>query len=128
MLRSIWWRSIGARCCSARVQGAARPRRLEHPGHQRDGDRISSPLLDPFVRNCDQAWYGWPCDQRVPELTRQWTFETDPAKRREILDALQRAHLDNMTNIPLGQYRKRDRLSQDPPRGAARARAVLLEH
>jgi peptide/nickel transport system substrate-binding protein len=66
---------------------------------------ISSPLLDPFLRNCEQAWYGWPCDRRVVELTRQWTFETDPAKRQALVDALQRVHLDNVTNIPLGQYR-----------------------
>jgi len=66
---------------------------------------ISSPLLNPFLRNCEQAWYGWPCDRRIPALTRDWILETDPAKQRATLEALQRAHFDNVTNIPLGQYR-----------------------
>jgi peptide/nickel transport system substrate-binding protein len=66
---------------------------------------ISSPLLTPFIRNCDQAWYGWPCDQRIPALTERWILEADPAQRQQLTDALQRAHLDNVTNIPLGQYR-----------------------
>ncbi len=66
---------------------------------------ISSPLLSPFIRNCEQAWYGWACDPRIVELTRQWTLETDPTKRAALTDALQRAHYDNVTNVPLGQYR-----------------------
>ncbi len=66
---------------------------------------ISSPLLDTFVRHCEQAWYGWPCDPRIVELTRQWTLETDSAKRKALTDEIQRAHLDGVTNIPLGQYR-----------------------
>ena len=66
---------------------------------------ISSPLLNTFNRNCEQAWYGWACDPKIVELSRQWTLETDPDKRKALTDALQRAHLENVTNIPLGQYR-----------------------
>jgi peptide/nickel transport system substrate-binding protein len=66
---------------------------------------ISSPLLNTFNRNCEQAWYGWACDPRIPELTKQWTLETDPDKRKQLTDALQRAQLESVTNVPLGQYR-----------------------
>ncbi|MBR0668580.1 ABC transporter substrate-binding protein [Roseomonas hellenica] len=66
---------------------------------------ISNPLLNTFVRNCEDAWFGWPCDRRVPELTEAWTFESDPAKRQEILKRLERVHLENATQVPLGQYR-----------------------
>ena len=41
----------------------------------------------------------------VVDLTKRWALETDPAKRKALTDALQRAQLDNVTNIPLGQYR-----------------------
>ncbi len=66
---------------------------------------ISNPLLNTFVRNCDDAWFGWPCDRRVGELTRAWTYEVDPEKRRQILKRLERVHLEAVTQIPLGQYR-----------------------
>lgn len=66
---------------------------------------IGNPLLNTFVRHCDEAWFGWPCNPRVGELTRAWTFETDAAKRQEILKDLERLHLEHVTSIPLGQYR-----------------------
>lgn len=66
---------------------------------------ISNPLLNTFARHCEDAWFGWPCDRRVPELTRAWTYETDPAKRQQLLKELERLHLEVATYIPLGQYR-----------------------
>jgi peptide/nickel transport system substrate-binding protein len=65
---------------------------------------ISNPLLDNYAKQCADAWYGWPCDQHIAELTRAWSFETDPAKRQQILVDLERAHLERVTLIPLGQY------------------------
>jgi peptide/nickel transport system substrate-binding protein len=66
---------------------------------------ISNPLLHTYVKNCEQAWYGWPCDRKIVELTRQWALETDPVKRKGITDELQKAHMENVSYIPLGQYR-----------------------
>jgi peptide/nickel transport system substrate-binding protein len=66
---------------------------------------IENPLLHIYVRNCDQAWYGWACDPKIPELTRAWGSESDPTKRRQIIDELQRLHLTDVTYVPLGQYR-----------------------
>ena len=66
---------------------------------------IGNPLLNTFVRNCEDAWFGWPCDRRVPALTEAWTFEGDAAKRQGILKQLERVHVENATQIPLGQYR-----------------------
>jgi peptide/nickel transport system substrate-binding protein len=66
---------------------------------------ISNPLLNTFARHCEDAWFGWPCDPRVGEMTRAWTFETDAAKRQRILKDLERLHLETVTLIPLGQYR-----------------------
>lgn len=66
---------------------------------------ISNPLLNTFVRHCEGAWFGWPCDARVGQLTESWTFEGDSARRQAILKELERVHLDQVTQVPLGQYR-----------------------
>ncbi len=66
---------------------------------------IANPLLNIFTRHCEEAWFGWPCDRRVPELMTAWTFEGDAAKRNEIMMALQKVHVETVTSIPLGQYR-----------------------
>jgi peptide/nickel transport system substrate-binding protein len=66
---------------------------------------IANPLTHNFVKNCEQAWYGWPCDERLVELGQQWALETDSEKRQELIDELQRLHLENVTYIPVGQYR-----------------------
>ena len=65
---------------------------------------ISNPLVNNFVKNCEEAWYGWPCDPKIVELTQAWAYETDAPKRKQIIDDLQRLHLEDVTNIPLGQY------------------------
>ncbi len=43
---------------------------------------IANPLINTFARHCEQAWFGWPCDPRVGELTTAWTFESDPRSNR----------------------------------------------
>lgn len=66
---------------------------------------ITNPLINNFAKNCEQAWYGWPCDQRVVDLGRKWVLETDAAKQRQLIDELQGVHLQNVTYVPLGKYR-----------------------
>jgi peptide/nickel transport system substrate-binding protein len=66
---------------------------------------VANPLLNIFTRHCDDAWFGWPCNERVPELTTAWSLETDMAKRRQIRTDLERLHVDYVSSIPLGQYR-----------------------
>lgn len=66
---------------------------------------IANPLLNTFARHCDDAWFGWPCDPRIPQLIDDWTYAADPAARQATLKTLERTHLETVTNIPLGQYR-----------------------
>jgi len=66
---------------------------------------ISNPLLHNFVKNCEQAWYGWPCDERIVKLSEEWALETDDDKRAQLVEDLQSLHLENTSFIPLGQYR-----------------------
>ncbi|WP_366655644.1 ABC transporter substrate-binding protein [Fodinicurvata sp. EGI_FJ10296] len=66
---------------------------------------IDNPLTHNFVKNCDDAWYGWPCDERIVELNEEWALETDEDRRAELIDEIQALHMENVTYIPLGQYR-----------------------
>ncbi len=66
---------------------------------------IANPLTHNFLKNCEQAWYGWPCDERIVELGTEWALETDDDRRAELIDELQRLHMENVSYIPLGQYR-----------------------
>jgi peptide/nickel transport system substrate-binding protein len=65
----------------------------------------ANPLTHNFIKNCDQAWYGWPCDQRIADAGREWALATEPAKQHQLIDELQRRHMENVTNVPLGMYR-----------------------
>jgi peptide/nickel transport system substrate-binding protein len=65
---------------------------------------ISNPLLDNYAKHCDNAWYGWPCDPEVVKLTDAWAEETDPARRQQLVLDLERLHLRDVTQVPLGQY------------------------
>ena len=66
---------------------------------------ISTPLTNNFVRNCERAGFGWPCDRRIDAKSDEWTFETDATRRAALLTELNRLHVENVTSIPLGQYR-----------------------
>ena len=76
---------------------------------------IANPLLDIFAGQCEQAWYGWPCNRSAVDLAAEWAAETDAAKRQAIGRELERLIIADVTLIPLGQYRSliayRDRLS-----------------
>lgn len=66
---------------------------------------IANPLIHTFSKNCDQAWYGWPCETQIVELSRKWALESDPKKANALVDDIQRLHMQNVTYVPLGQYR-----------------------
>lgn len=66
---------------------------------------IANPLTHTFAKNCKQAWYGWACEPKIVELSRKWALETDSKKAKELVDQIQTLHMQNVTYIPLGQYR-----------------------
>lgn len=66
---------------------------------------VANPLSHVYVGNCEQAWYGWPCDKEIPKLNREWMLETDPERRRELIDQIQARHADNVSTVLLGQFR-----------------------
>ena len=66
---------------------------------------ISNPLIHSFAKNCDKAWYGWPCEEKVPNLIRNWALESNSDTRADLVDQIQELNYQNVTYIPLGQYR-----------------------
>jgi peptide/nickel transport system substrate-binding protein len=66
-------------------------------------------ILDPVVSfftgaACDKASIGWPCDEKIEKLRDDYARTTDPAKRKELAEALQVRLAEFPTYAPLGQY------------------------
>ena len=70
---------------------------------------VSADLLDPIVSAfvgaaCDKAAIGWPCDAKLEELRDAFSKTTDPAKRRELAEAVQVRESEYPTFVHLGQF------------------------
>ncbi len=66
-------------------------------------------ILDPVVSffagaACEKASIGWPCDAQIEKLRDDFARTTDPAKRKELAEALQVRLAEYPTYAPLGQY------------------------
>lgn len=68
------------------------------------GDPLSSLYL---ASPCEGGLAGWPCDPKLEELRRAWYQEQDPAKRRALVDDIQRQAYQSLPYIPAGQFRTR---------------------
>jgi len=70
---------------------------------------VSADVLDPVMSafvgaSCEKAAIGWPCDARIEELRDAFARTTDPAKRKEIAEAVQVRVSEYPTHIQLGQF------------------------
>ncbi len=66
----------------------------------------SNPLTNFYLASpCDAAPAGWPCDPKIDELRRSWWEESDPAKRHDILQAVQARGFEVLPYINGGQFR-----------------------
>lgn len=66
-------------------------------------------ILDPIVSfftgaACEKASIGWPCDEKIEKLRDDFARTTDPARRKELAEALQVRLAEFPTYAPLGQY------------------------
>jgi len=65
-----------------------------------------NPLTNLYLASpCEGGLPGWPCDARLEDLRREWTNETDPTKRRALLDAVQTRAYEVLPYINGGQFR-----------------------
>jgi peptide/nickel transport system substrate-binding protein len=66
---------------------------------------ILSPVMAGFLNaGCDKAMFGWPCDQEMEALRDQFARETDPAKQKQIAEAVQVRATQVTTHVFLGQW------------------------
>jgi peptide/nickel transport system substrate-binding protein len=66
---------------------------------------VLNPVISGFIdASCDKALFGWPCDEQLQKLRNDFAHETDPAKRKEIAEAVQEREITYPTYIPLGQW------------------------
>jgi peptide/nickel transport system substrate-binding protein len=66
---------------------------------------ILNPVMTGFVNaSCDKASFGWPCDAEMEKLRDDFARATDPAKQKEIAEAVQVREREVVTHIHLGQY------------------------
>ncbi|MEZ5823576.1 MAG: ABC transporter substrate-binding protein [Geminicoccaceae bacterium] len=54
--------------------------------------------------NCDDAWFGWPCDEELESLRDQFSRETDTGKQKALAEAIQVRALEIGTHMHAGQY------------------------
>ena len=105
-----------------RLQGAARAGRMERVPHQRDRDRRRKSAGQQLRQELRRSLVslGVRSAHRRSQLG-QWALETDPAKRKQITDELQRVHLENVTLVPLGSIGPRSSIARSSP-GSFRGR------
>jgi peptide/nickel transport system substrate-binding protein len=66
---------------------------------------ILNPVMNGFMNSsCDKAAFGWPCDAGIEKLRDDFARATDPAKQKEIAEAVQVREREAVTHINLGQY------------------------
>jgi peptide/nickel transport system substrate-binding protein len=65
-----------------------------------------SPLTNLYLASpCKGGLAGWPCDQQLEDLRRSWWEESDPAKRRGVLDRVHARAYEVLPYINAGQFR-----------------------
>ena len=70
---------------------------------------VAADILNPvmagfFNSSCDKAMFGWPCDTTIEKFRDQFSKESDPAKQKAIVEALQKYWVDHPTHINVGQW------------------------
>ena len=89
---------------------------------------ILNPVMAGFVNaSCDKASFGWPCDAEMEKLRDDFARATDPAKQKEIAEAVQMREREVVTHIHLGQWYQPIGDAQEHQRHPDRAGAGVLE-
>ncbi|WP_445082896.1 ABC transporter substrate-binding protein [Chelativorans sp. YIM 93263] len=66
---------------------------------------INSPLISPMLNGRgDEAWFGWPTDEKIEELRAEFIAADTPEKQKEVAAKIQAHNMENVNYIPLGQY------------------------
>lgn len=70
-----------------------------------DGVEVRDPLTAFGVAaNGKRAWFGWPDFPEVEKLRDDYIGTTDPAKRKQIVEQIQKMVMDEGILVPLGEF------------------------
>jgi len=66
---------------------------------------VNSPITNAYLSAaCGNSLPGWPCDEELDKLRTAWLKETEPARRKELLDAFQVRAYQAVPYVNAGQY------------------------
>ena len=70
-----------------------------------DAGDLFNPLAMAFLNaSCDNALFGWPCDEQIEKLRDDFARATDFDQQKQIVEALQARWVEYPTHIHLGQF------------------------
>lgn len=70
---------------------------------------ISADVMHPAVNagvkgECDKAWFGWYCSEQMEKLRADWVRATDPARRKQLAEEIQKLAYDEVPYVLWGQF------------------------
>ncbi len=66
---------------------------------------VMNPVSTGYLNSsCDKALFGWPCDETMEKLRDDFARASDPAKQKEIAEAVQKRNIEITAEIPVGEY------------------------
>src|SRR5690349_824777 len=66
---------------------------------------VMNPVSTAYLNSsCDKALFGWPCDETMEKLRDDFARASDPAKQKEIAEAVQKRNIEITAEIPVGEY------------------------
>ncbi len=70
---------------------------------------ISADTMTPAVNSaiagtCERAWFGWYCSETMERLRSEWARTTDPARRRQLAEEIQKVAFEEVPYVPWGQW------------------------
>jgi peptide/nickel transport system substrate-binding protein len=69
------------------------------------GAEMLNPWLNPpLPANGEKAWFGWPTDDKLEDLRKEWLRAGDSEVRQEIAAKIQKRAFETVPYIPTGQY------------------------
>lgn len=66
---------------------------------------VTNPVSAAYVNMaCDKASFGWPCDETMEKLRDDFARATDPAKQKELANAVQKRLVETTPMVHIGQW------------------------
>ncbi len=66
---------------------------------------VMTPALNAGIAGtCDKAWFGWYCSEPMEKLRGEFARTTDPARRKQLAEAIQKLAFDEVPYVSWGQW------------------------